>query len=155
MRQWMWAVLGCWAITAAAQEVRVGDLRLTQALARPTVAAQANGGAYVTIENLGKQPDRLLRASTPAAATVELHTMSMDKHVMRMRQVKDIPIPAQGKVSMAPGQGYHLMLMQLKAPLSLHGTVPVMLEFERAGKVQAEFRVQHMEAGKPVPHHAH
>ena len=120
-----------------------GDVSIGHPYATPSVPGARNGAAYIaTLENSGKQPDRLLRASTPVAARTELHTMSMDAGVMRMREVDAIAIAPGTPIKMRPGQGFHFMLMDLKQPLKEGDTFPMTLEFERGGKVEVKVVVQ-------------
>ena len=123
---------------AFGHDYRLGSLKIDHPWARATVAA--NGGAYLAIENGGAQPDRLLRAASPVAATVELHTHIMDGGIMRMRAVEAIDVPAGGKVELKPG-GLHIMLMGLKQPLKEGERVKLTLEFEKAGAIEVELAV--------------
>ena len=91
------------------------------------------------IENKGPA-DKLLSASSPVSKTMELHTMSMEGNVMKMREVKAIDIPANGKVELKPG-GLHLMFIDLNSQLKPGVTVPVKLKFEKAGEVEVKFKV--------------
>jgi copper(I)-binding protein len=118
------------------------DLSVVGATARATVAGQTSGGAYLSIENRGKTADRLLKVSSPVANSVELHNMSMDGNVMHMREVENIELKASEKLSMHPGDGYHLMLMGLKRPLKSGDKVPLNLLFEKAGKIAVDATVQ-------------
>ena len=84
-----------------------------------------------------------MRASTPVAARVEIHTMSVDAQgVMRMREIDGIALAPKTKVQMRPGMGMHLMLIGLKEPLKEGATFPMTLQFERAGKVEVKVVVQ-------------
>jgi hypothetical protein len=66
----------------------------------------------------------------------------MDGGVMRMRQVTDgLEIPANGTVELKP-RSLHLMFMQLKAPLEAGASFPVQLQFEKAGAVTVQFKVE-------------
>jgi copper(I)-binding protein len=91
------------------------------------------------IENKGTA-DQLVSASSPVAGEVQLHEMSMDGNVMKMRQVKDIAVPANGAVELKPG-GYHLMFLNLKGPFNAGQTVPVKLKFAKAGEVEVKLPV--------------
>ncbi len=113
--------------------------RVSDAWARPTVAGQAAGGGFLQITG-GAVPDRLLAAHSEAAGRVELHSMSMDGHVMRMRQVDAIEVPAGKTVKLQPG-GLHLMLMELKQPLQAGSRIALTLRFERAGEQRVEMAV--------------
>lgn len=130
---------------ALAQSWQVGSLRISDAWARTTVPQQAHGAAFVQIDNTGKQADKLLRASSPAAQSVEVHSMTMDHDIMRMRQLDDLALPAASKLVMKPGSGAHLMLIGLKQPLQAGQSVDLILEFEKAGKIAISARV------KPLP----
>lgn len=108
---------------------------------RATAPGQAVAGGFMTLVN-GGTDDRLLRASSPVAKEVQIHNTSMDGGVMRMRHLPDgVAVPAGARVEFKP-RALHLMFMELKAPIAVGSTVPVTLEFERAGKVEATFRVQ-------------
>ena len=127
---------------ASAQQIKVGDLVLDHAWARATPGGAKVGGGYLTIENKGTTPDKLIGGSSPAAGKIEVHEMAMNNNVMTMRPVKDgLPIPAGQSVTLAPG-GYHIMLMGLKAPLKKGDKVPVTLSFEKAGEVKVTLDVQ-------------
>jgi copper(I)-binding protein len=96
------------------------------------------------IENKGAA-DQLVSASSPIAGEVQLHEMAMDGDVMKMRQVKDIVVPAGGAVELKPG-GMHLMFMKIKAPLTVGETVSVKLKFAKAGEVEVKMPVNAMGA---------
>ncbi len=113
---------------------------VTRPYARATAAGQSVGAGYLTLTNPGAA-DRLLSASAPVSQTVELHTMSMDGTVMRMRQVDAIELPAGRTVELKPG-GLHLMLMGLKAPLAAGSQFPLTLRFEKAGEVTVQVKVE-------------
>jgi copper(I)-binding protein len=83
--------------------------------------------------------------AAPVAGKVEIHTMTMEGDVMKMRAVERIDIKAGEKIEMKPGQGYHIMLMGLKKPLKAGESFPMQLSFRKAGKVQLTVTV--MEAG--------
>lgn len=119
-----------------------GKLIIDQPWSRQTAPTQKVGGGFLTITNRGKADDRLIAATSAVAGEVQLHSMTMDGGVMRMRQLKDgIAIPAGKSVALKPG-GYHLMFMQLKRPLKLGETFPVTLRFQRQGAVKVSFKVE-------------
>ncbi len=128
---------------AHAHDYRVGDIRIDHPHARATVAGQTSGSAYFTMENTGKQSDALIAVQSPAAKSAEIHTMSMTAdHVMRMREVDSIELKAQEKVNMLPGDGYHIMLIGLTAPLKAGDKLPLVLTFRKAGKVNTNATVE-------------
>lgn len=90
-------------------------------------------GAYLSLE--AKQATTLRSASTPAAKTVELHSMRMDQGVMQMRQLPSIQLEAGKPVKLEPG-GLHLMLIDLKKPLKAGDTVQLNLNFSQKGKTE-------------------
>jgi copper(I)-binding protein len=129
---------------ASAHGANVGDIAIGHPFATPSVPGTTTGAAYVaTLENTGAAADKLLRASTPVAARVEIHTMSVDAQgVMRMREIDGIALAPKAKVQMRPGMGMHLMLIGLKEPLKEGATFPMTLQFERAGTVEVKVVVQ-------------
>lgn len=137
------------ASSARAEDVKAGDLVISQAWSRATPGGAKVGGGYLTIENKGTAPDRLIGVSSDAAGKVEVHEMAMNKGVMTMRPLdKGLVIEPGKSVKLAPG-GYHLMLMELKAPLKQGDKLPITLDFEKAGKVQVTLDVQAVGAQGP------
>lgn len=138
------------AAPAGAEEVKAGDLVITQAWSRATPGGAKVAGGYLTIENKGSAADRLIGGAVDVAARVEVHEMSMKDGVMIMRQLdKGLAIEPGKTVKLAPG-GYHLMLMDLKSPLKQGDKLPVTLEFEKAGKVKLSLDVQGVGAQAPA-----
>jgi len=135
---------------ARAEEIKAGDLVITQAWSRATPGGAKVGGGYLTIENKGTAPDRLIGGASDAAGKVEVHEMTMNNGVMTMRPVeKGLTIDPGKTVKLAPG-GLHLMLMNLKGPLKQGEKLPMTLEFEKAGKVQVSFDVEAAGASGPA-----
>ncbi|TXL74894.1 copper chaperone PCu(A)C [Vineibacter terrae] len=135
---------------AWAQDVTRGDLKIAKPWARETARMARAGGAFMTIENTGSTPDKLLKASSPAAARTEVHTVIQDGDVMRMREVSALDLAPKSKVELKPG-GYHVMLMDLKAPLKAGDRFPMTLTFEKAGEVTVDIVVEKMSG--PAPDH--
>lgn len=136
--------LVCAGLAAQAHDYTSGALRVIHPFSHPTPPGASSAAGYVVrLQNNGDQADRLVGASSPAAERVELHTMSVDAQgVMRMREVEGIELAPRGRVELKPGQGYHLMLMGLRAPLKEDDRVPLTLRFERAGAIEVEMEVQ-------------
>ena len=124
-----------------AHDYRLGGLTIGHPWTRATAAAGGAGGGYLVIRNTGSQPDRLIRAESTAAANVELHTMTMQGGVMRMRPVQDIVIPAGGEVKLEPG-GLHVMFLNTRERFVQGQRVSARLVFERAGSIEIEFAVE-------------
>jgi copper(I)-binding protein len=125
-----------------AQSASAGSIKIENAYTRATVPGQKVAGGFMKIENKGAA-DQLLSASSSVASEVQLHEMAMDGNVMKMRQIKDIAVPAGGAVELKPG-GLHLMFMNIKAPLAAGETVPVKLKFAKAGEVEVKMPVNTM-----------
>jgi copper(I)-binding protein len=135
---------------ALAQELKAGDLVITQAWSRATPGGAKIGGGYLTIENRGSAPDRLIGGSADIADKIQVHEMAMNNGVMTMRPLdQGLSIEPGKTVKLAPG-GYHLMMFDLKSPLKQGDKVPVTLEFEKAGKVNLTLDVQGMGAQGPA-----
>jgi periplasmic copper chaperone A len=130
-------------LTAAAQ---AGDVQIKDAWARATPGGAQTAAAYVTIESTAG--DRLTGASTPAAQKAELHSMTMDGNVMKMRQVDAIDLPAGQAVTLKPG-GYHIMLTGLAQPLKEGQSFPLTLTFAKAGTQDVTVTVQKVGAMGP------
>jgi copper(I)-binding protein len=120
-----------------------GDLVLDHPYALPSLTGISNGAAYLRgIDNRGDQSERLLSASSPIAARVELHRMTLDAGVMRMREVAAIELPPKTVTALRHGGPYHLMLMGLKQPLKDGDRFDLTLNFERSGSQSVKVWVQ-------------
>lgn len=147
-----WAAMLAYVMGApvCAKEVKAGDLVISQAWARATPKGAQVGGGYLTITNTGKVPDTLIGGATEAAGSVQVHEMSMQNGVMKMRRLEKGLAIAPGKtVKLAPS-GDHLMLMRLKQPLKQGGKLPITLQFKKAGKVTVSFDIEGIGAQGPA-----
>lgn len=141
--------LTTFAFPALAQEIKAGDLTIAKPWARATPKGADIGAGYLEIRNAAATPDRLTGGSSDFAGGVEVHQMSMDNGVMKMREMKDgLEIPAHGSVKLSPN-GHHLMFIGLKHPLVKGQTIQATLNFEHAGAVMVAFPVQGV--GAPAP----
>jgi copper(I)-binding protein len=111
---------------AAQAQVKVDDPWV-----RATVAPQKATGAFMQLTSV--KPAKVVAASSPAAAVVEIHEMKMDDGVMKMRAVDALPLPAGQAVALKPGS-YHVMLMGLKGQIKAGDTVPLTLTVEAEGQ---------------------
>jgi copper(I)-binding protein len=116
------------------------SISLDNAWARATMTAAQTGVVYLTITGHGA-PDRLIGASTPVAGKAELHQTIRDGAVMKMRPVAGLVVSPNAPITLSPG-GYHLMLTELKQPLTGGQTFPLTLTFEKAGSVQTTVTVK-------------
>lgn len=139
---------------ALAQAVKVDD-----AWARASVPGQQATGAFMTLT--APAGARLVGVSSPVAGVAEVHEMAMQGDVMKMRAIPALELPAGKPVQLKPG-GYHLMLMDLKAPLAAGSTVPLTLLLRDAQgaelrqPLQVPVRAAAPAAGAPPAHeHKH
>jgi len=132
--------------TAAAPAPKVAA---SDAWCRPTVAGALAAGCYVTLT--AKGDDRLIAVETSAADHGEIHTMSMDGGVMRMRKLVDgVVLPAGKVVALKPGAD-HIMLISPKAQLKEGAKIPLTLKFKSAPPVTVDAIVK----TPPMPGMAH
>ena len=146
------ALLAC-AMPSFAHEYKAGDLTIEHPWARELPPNAPAGAAFFTVHNAGAAADRLLGASTPQAQKSELHTHIHENGMMKMQQIPAVDIPAKGEVKFQPG-GNHVMLFGMSKPLKAGEQFPLTLEFEKAGKVEVQVKVEGAD-GHGMPHGAH
>ena len=127
---------------ACAAQAQTAAVQVDKAWARASVQGQSGTGAFMTLT--AREPLSLIGVATPVAGVAELHEMKMEGDVMRMRAIPALELPAGKPVELRPG-GYHLMLMDLKAPLKVDTRVPVTLRFR-----DAKGATQTLEVSVPV-----
>ena len=116
----------------------VGSLQISQPWTRATPKGASTAAGYLKITNTGTTPDRLVGASSPVAGRVEVHEMSMENGVAKMRPLKDgLEIKPGASVELKPGS-YHLMLEELKQPIKKGDHIKDTLTFEKAGSVDIQ-----------------
>jgi copper(I)-binding protein len=135
-------------VAASAALAQPTQLDVANAWAGATPGKAENGAAYVTITS--PTADRLVSANTPVAKKAELHTMSMQGMVMKMRPISGVDIPAGQPISLKPG-GEHIMLMGLNEPLLEGQSFPLTLDFEKAGPRTVTVTVEKAGAKGPGP----
>lgn len=114
------------------------NIDVKAAWVRATVAGQKATGAFMTLTT--KQNLRLVSISSPAAGVAEVHEMRMDGDVMKMRALPGLDLPAGKAVELKPGS-YHVMLMDLNAPMTVGSTVPLSLLFKNAKGVSSKLDI--------------
>jgi periplasmic copper chaperone A len=143
-------LLSLLALTASAQQAAV---QVTQAWARASVQGQRGTGAFMTLTAPANL--QLIGAASPVAGVTEVHEMKMEGDVMRMRPVAALDLPAGRAVELKPG-GYHVMLMELKAPLKPGTSIPVTLSLrDAAGKVSQQQVQVPVAVSAPAGAHKH
>ena len=153
MSRFIWAavVSALLLSPASAADVTAGSLKIAQPWARATPKGAQVGGGFMSITNTGTAPDRLIGGASAISSSFEVHEMSMDGGVMKMRMVKDgLEIKPGETVMLKPG-GYHVMFMGLKEQLKQGDTFKATLEFEKAGKVEVEYKVEGIAATGSSP----
>jgi copper(I)-binding protein len=126
---------------AIGQEFKSGDITIEQPWSRATPKGAPVAGGYMVIHNAGKTTDRLTGGSFDFAGKVQIHEMTMQDGVMKMRPLPaGLEIPPGGTVTLDPN-GYHVMFMDLKRQLTQGETVKGALDFEHAGPIEVEFKV--------------
>lgn len=130
-------IAGC--LAAALPGGAHADTRIDDAWTRATVSAQRTSGAFMTITS--DTPARLVAVHTPVAGIAEIHEMTMVDNVMRMRPIESLALPAGTAVVLKPG-GYHLMLLDLKAPLQEGERIPLTLTIESDDGTRGDVTVQ-------------
>lgn len=126
MKKLLLASVAALALNAWAQS----SVKIEDAWVRGTVAQQKATGAFMRLT--AERDARLVAASSPVAGVVEIHEMSLEQGVMKMRAIAGLDLPAGKTVELKPG-GYHVMLMDLKAPVTAEQQVPLTLVFETPG----------------------
>lgn len=114
-------------------------VKVEGAWVRATVQGQKGTGAFMSLT--AKDATQLVGVSTPVAGVAEVHEMKMEGDVMKMRALPLLDLPAGKKVDLKPG-GYHIMMMDLKAPLAKDSTVPVTLLFKDAKGVESKLELK-------------
>jgi len=119
------------AAAAEAADYDVGPIHIAQPWARATPKGASSGAGYMTVTNNGTTPDRMTCVSSDAAEKCQIHTMTMEGGVMKMR-------PVEGGLEIKPGEtvtlkpaGLHVMFVDLKHPLEQGKTVEATLKFEK------------------------
>ncbi len=144
-------IMSAAAPQAWARDYRKGSLEIEHPYATTTAAGQPHGAIFIKeIKNRGTTADQLIGARASVAKSMEVHQMTMENNVMKMREIPAIEVPAKGKVSMQQGskEGYHLMLMNLNKPLKEGDRFKATLVFKQAGELEVDVVVE-------KPHHGH
>jgi copper(I)-binding protein len=134
---------------AQAADYDVGSMHISQPWARATPKGASSAAGYMTITNKGSTADRVSCVSSDAAAQCQIHSMTMDGGVMKMRPVEGgLEIKPGETVTLQPG-GFHMMLVDLKHPLEAGQDVKATLKFDKAGTVEVDYPIAAI--GAPAP----
>jgi copper(I)-binding protein len=139
-------------VPASGHEYKAGSIEIKHPWSRATPKGSEVAGGYMKLINTGKEPDRLIGGSVPIAGKFEIHEMSMDGGVAKMRMLpKGIEIKPGQTVELKPGS-YHLMFVGLKEPFEKGKRVKGTLQFEKAGTVEVEYAVEAVGASPKMEH---
>jgi copper(I)-binding protein len=137
----VFAIAACSQPAEAPPQLSADAIEIENARAAPTPGGVDVAAGYLTIVNSGTESDTLLAASSPRAARVEVHEMTMPDGVMQMRPVERLDIAPGQSLELRPG-GRHLMFMGVTQPFVEGETIPLQLRFEHAGALDVSLPVQ-------------
>ena len=135
--------------SGVAQTYKAGTIEIEQPWARATPKGATIGAGYMKITNTGTEPDRLVGGSVSFAGRFELHSMTMEQGVMKMRPVEGGLEIKPGETVMLKPSSFHVMLLNLKHPLQQGKMVKATLKFENAGTINVEYPVAAIGAAAP------
>lgn len=136
----------------AVSSLALADVTIDNPWVRATAMNAKATGAFMNLTST--TGGTLLSAKSPVTPVVEVHEMAMDGGVMKMRQIPKLPLPAKQAVELKPGS-YHIMLMDLKAPIKAGDKVPLTLTVEEGGKqktIEVVAEAREMTAKAPAAH---
>ncbi len=117
LKKWLVILnMACFAMTAHA------EITISNAWVKPTMPGQPVGGAYMTL--VSDQDVDIVEVSSPVAGKAEIHSMSMQGNIMRMKRLERLQLKAGKPVELKPG-GFHIMLMELNHQIKEGETVPI------------------------------
>lgn len=137
-----------------AAQAWAGEIVVSEAWTRATVPGQS--GAVLRFFVTSQKDAQLLEVASPAAGAAEMHSMSHDQGVMKMRPLKSLTLPAGKKIELG-SEGNHVMLLELKKPLKEGENVPFSLIVQFADKRKETIKA--VAVVKPLDeshqHHSH
>ena len=132
---------------AGAQGITVQD-----AWIRGIPPSATTTAAFMTIHNAGSDDAILKSADCEVAETVQIHTMEQVGEIMKMKEVSELRIPANGQAILAP-KGYHIMLIGLVRPIKEGESIPLSLNFADRATVVVDAVVKKWGSMPPMSHH--
>ena len=124
MMQNLFKFLGLFVFLTSGSYLYAGDIQVEGAWLRATAPGQDSASVDMSITST--QTAILTGVSSEVCRVAELHRMTQEGGMMKMRQVKELELPAGRQVNLGK-IGYHLMLIGLKAPLKEGDIVPLTL----------------------------
>jgi copper(I)-binding protein len=141
------------AFGAAAADYSGAGLKVVNPWARATPPGASTAVGYMKLTNTSGAPLTVVGGSTAVAERVEIHSMSMEGGVMRMRPVPSVDIEPGGTVELKSG-GLHVMLIGLKRPLQQGEMVPMTLRLSSGANIEIKLHVEGMGAGTGMHDHS-
>ena len=126
-------------------------LRIDDPYVRLVPPGTTTTGAFMTIHNASNAERKLVKATSPISDKVQLHTHMNENGVMKMRAVPHIEVKAHSQTELKPGS-FHVMLIDLTAPLNEGDKVPITLEFDDGSTIELAAPVKKPHAAMPMPH---
>ena len=133
-------IVFCMSTDAMANDYKVGSIEISSPWSRATPKGAQTAIGYMTIKNNGSTADRLVGGSIDIADRFQLHAMTMEDGVAKMRELSDVEIKPGQTIEFKPG-GSHVMFVNLKRPLSKGDHINGTLVFEHAGTAKIEYSV--------------
>jgi periplasmic copper chaperone A len=124
---------------AMSTATQMSTLSMINAKVRKPIDGRPTAG-YLTIENSGTTPERLIGLSSPDFGRVELHTTTMDGAMMKMEKLDGLDIAPASQAVMEPG-GKHIMLFDPTRALNNGDSVKITLTFSNSGPIETNFVV--------------
>lgn len=146
------------ALISGAALAQTAPVEVDGAWARASTAGRKVTGVFMRLT--AKADSRLVGVESPVAGSAEVHAMKLEDGIMKMRALPALDLPAGQTVELKPGS-YHVMLLDLKAPLVQDSTVPITLVFQDAKAAQSRIglsvpvRSAAPDAASPVDGHKH
>lgn len=125
--------------SASYAQVNEGQVKVDDPWVRATVPEQTSTGAFMLLT--AQSDSKLVSAASPVAEHVELHKMTMENDIMKMRQISELALAAAKPVALKPG-GYHIMLLGLKKQISEGNAIPITLIFEDKDGNRTQMQIQ-------------
>jgi periplasmic copper chaperone A len=126
---------------ANAHDYKAGDLQIDHPWSKAVPPNSSVAAAFFNVTNHGNENDVLISAESPIAGKVELHAHIHEDGMMKMREVKNIEIPANDGTALKPGAN-HIMFFNLTKVPKLGDRFPLTLHFKNAGEITIEVAVE-------------
>ena|ERR1700731_868364 len=124
------------------QSFATGHMTIEHPWARATAKGTSTGVVYLTIVNNGSTSDKLISVASAVTTSAQVHENKVDADgMMEMSPIDRVDIPAHARVDLKP-TALHVMLLDLKNPLTYKSTFPMTLSFEKAGTIKVIVTVE-------------